>query len=202
MAADEFFNRWSRAKNKAGVDSADQIVSPPLSVDGGSTEMLPAESPALPQMHDVELLHEGSDFSVFMRDGVDESVRRSAMKKLFANPHFNLMDGLDIYVADYSQPDPLPVGMLASLRHAEMLLNPLRQLAQPLQNLLPRLVEPTEPSALSEPSNENINLDLMASPEITPSLLSSQDVEPEDELKKKVDAPHFANSNDKDPIQA
>jgi hypothetical protein len=29
------------------------------------------------------------------------------MKKLFADPHFNVMDGLDIYIDDYSIPSPL-----------------------------------------------------------------------------------------------
>ncbi|MFZ6750244.1 DUF3306 domain-containing protein [Undibacterium sp. Ren11W] len=198
MAAEEFFNRWSKAKNKAECKTTDPLASPQLAVDNGTKEAQVAESPPLPQMHDVEQLHAESDFSVFMRDGVDESVRRSAMKKLFTNPHFNVMDGLDIYVADYSQPDPLPEGMLGSLRHAEMLLNPLRQLAQPLQSLLQRVVEPSEPS---ESSNETVNLDLIALPDIASTPVALQNVELEDELKTKVDATYLANYNDKDPIQ-
>ena len=194
MAADDFFNRWSKTKN-AEVASTIALVSPQLPDGCDTTEIEPAEPAPLPQMHDVEQLHEGSDFSVFMRDGVDESVRRSAMKKLFTNPHFNLMDGLDIYVADYSQPDPLPAGMLASLRHAEMLLNPLGQLAQPLQNLLPRLIN------ASEPTIEAVNKKLIASPDIPPASVGVQDDEPEHELITKTDAPHLDNSNDKDPIQ-
>ena len=30
------------------------------------------------------------------------------MKKLFADPHYNVMDGLDVYIDDYSKPDPIP----------------------------------------------------------------------------------------------
>jgi hypothetical protein len=194
MAANEFFNRWSKTKH-AEVDKPFERVSPQLPDGCDTTEIEPVEAASLPQMQDVEQLHEGSDFSVFMRDGVDESVRRSAMKKLFTNPHFNLMDGLDIYVADYSQPDPLPAGMLASLRHAEMLLNPLGQLAQPLQNLLPRLIN------ASEPTIEAVNKKLIASPDVPPVSVIVQDDEPEDELMAKTDAPHLDNSNDKDPIQ-
>jgi hypothetical protein len=194
MAANEFFNRWSKTKN-AEVANTIELVSPQLPEGCDTTEIEPVEAAPLPQMQDVEQLHEGSDFSVFMRDGVDESVRRSAMKKLFTNPHFNLMDGLDIYVADYSQPDPLPAGMLANLRHAEMLLNPLGQLAQPLQNLLPRLIN------ASEPTIEAVNKKLIASPDIPPASVAVQDDEPEHELITKTDAPHLDNSNDKDPIQ-
>ncbi|MEY4753990.1 MAG: hypothetical protein RJA44_1665, partial [Pseudomonadota bacterium] len=41
--------------------------------------------------------------------------------KLFSDPHFNVMDGLDIYIDDYGQPDPLPPGMLEQLRHTDLL---------------------------------------------------------------------------------
>jgi hypothetical protein len=49
---------------------------------------------------------------------VDESVRRVALKKLFADPHFNVMDGLDVYIDDYSKPDPIPAALLRSLNQA------------------------------------------------------------------------------------
>jgi hypothetical protein len=39
---------------------------------------------------------------------VAPEVKNAAFKKLFADPHFNVMDGLDIYIDDYSKPDPLP----------------------------------------------------------------------------------------------
>ena len=31
------------------------------------------------------------------------------MKKLFSDPHFNVMDGLDTYIDDYGKPDPIPL---------------------------------------------------------------------------------------------
>jgi hypothetical protein len=46
-------------------------------------------------------------------------VRRLAMKKLFADPHFKLIDGLDIYMADYNLPSPVSAEMLASLTDAQ-----------------------------------------------------------------------------------
>jgi hypothetical protein len=63
----------------------------------------------------VESLTHDSDFSPFMQPKVDEAVRRAALKKLFTDPRFNVMDGLDIYVGDYTQPDPMPEGMLEKL---------------------------------------------------------------------------------------
>jgi hypothetical protein len=43
------------------------------------------------------------------------------MKKMFTDPHFNIMDGLDIYIGDYSKPDPLPPGMLERMVQSDML---------------------------------------------------------------------------------
>src|SRR6266571_4985805 len=46
-----------------------------------------------------------SEYKDFLRPGVDEKLRQSALKKLFHDPHFNVMDGLDTYIDDYSGPD-------------------------------------------------------------------------------------------------
>ena len=73
----------------------------------------------LPTMEDVATLDSGSDFSAFVARGVDQAVRRSALKKLFADPHFNTMDRLDVYIDDYTQPSPVSEQMLASLDHAK-----------------------------------------------------------------------------------
>jgi len=54
--------------------------------------------------------------------GEDAEQLREALKKLFHDPHFNVMDGLDTYIDDYSKPDPLPAAMLATLRQAQKIL--------------------------------------------------------------------------------
>ena len=41
-----------------------------------------------------------------------EDVRRAALKKLFSDPRFNVMDGLDVYIDDYSKTEPIPPEML------------------------------------------------------------------------------------------
>ena len=43
------------------------------------------------------------------------------MKKLFADPRYNVMDGLDVYIDDYSKPDPIPYAMLRGLASAKFL---------------------------------------------------------------------------------
>lgn len=201
MAADDFFNRWSRSKaksqtslqNSTGISEAELSASVPAETAQDEPVQDEPVQLAMPQMADVAQLHEGSDFSIFMRDGVDESVKRSAMKKLFSNPHFNVMDGLDIYIADYSQPDPLPVGMLASLRHAEALLNPLRQLEHPMQNLLQASVETPELAKC----DQIVIPEVAASPEmVADAVIVSEKVD-----EAGLEVLPSDNINDKDPIQ-
>ena len=81
----------------------------------------------------LENLTPDSDFGVFMRQEVGEAVRRKAMKTLFADPHFNVMDGLDIYIDDYSISEPIPEAMMATLNHARDLLSdtPAEETATP-----------------------------------------------------------------------
>jgi len=43
------------------------------------------------------------------------------MKKLFADPRYNVMDGLDVYTGDYSRPDPIPHAILRKLASARFL---------------------------------------------------------------------------------
>jgi hypothetical protein len=80
-----------------------------------------AEAPPLPTLADVAALTRDSDYTRFMAPGVDGSVRNAAMRKLFSDPRFNVMDGLDVYIDDYNKPDPLPLEMLKKLRQSELL---------------------------------------------------------------------------------
>ncbi|MGN5480548.1 DUF3306 domain-containing protein [Cupriavidus basilensis] len=46
---------------------------------------------------------------------------RRAQEALFADPHFNVMDGLDTYIDDYGKPDPIPPDVLRRLGQSETL---------------------------------------------------------------------------------
>ena len=81
----------------------------------------PTAEPPPPTLADTQGLTPASDFRPFMGQGVAPEVKNAAMKKLFADPHFNVMDRMDIYIDDYSQPDPLPLAMLRQMNGAKFL---------------------------------------------------------------------------------
>ena len=88
---------------------------------GGASVAAPAAEPPLPP---VESLSFESDFSLFMRPGVDETVRRAALRKLLRDPRFNVMDGLDVYIDDYSKPSPIEPEVVRSLMQARYIFSP------------------------------------------------------------------------------
>lgn len=131
MDAKEFFSRWSKPKARPAQEPAD-------TTGGAATPETIDEAPALPPptLDEVAALTPQSDFRRFVARGVDENVRRSAMKMLFSDPHFNVMDGLDVYIDDYNKFTPLPAAALAALNHAQALLNPQALLDGSLMRLL------------------------------------------------------------------
>lgn len=80
-----------------------------------------AEVPPTPTLEDVEALTAQSDFKRFAAADVSPEVKNAAMKKLFTDPRYNVMDGLDVYIDDYSKPDPIPEAMLRQLAGARFL---------------------------------------------------------------------------------
>jgi hypothetical protein len=133
MSEEGFLRRWARRKTEtnAGIappaepvpepalESVAQPAPLPAAVSAPLPQAAPAEPVLLPTMDDVAQLTSESDFSAFVARGVDQAVRRSALKKLFADPHFNVMDKLDMYMDDYNVASPMPEGMLASLKHSK-----------------------------------------------------------------------------------
>jgi hypothetical protein len=95
-------------------------MSSPVAAIPGAAPAAAAETPLPP----VESLTFDSDFAAFMQPKIDETTKRAALKKLFSDPSFNVMDGLDIYVGDYTQPDPMPAGMLEKLSAVYRMLDP------------------------------------------------------------------------------
>lgn len=85
----------------------------------GSTGQAPGTAPAA--LPSLESLAFESDYSMFMGRDVDPKLRVSALKKLFTDPHFNRMDGLDVYIDDYGKPDPVPRAMMRKLNQSRLL---------------------------------------------------------------------------------
>ena len=144
--SEHFFSRWSQRKQAVAkgvpvaeaavpaspVDSSEltgssqslqRSTAAPQEIESGATEAKSSELPAkpLPSLDDARALTPTSDFQPFMRPGVTADVRNADMKKLFTDPHFNVMDGLDIYIGDYNTPDPMPAGMLQKMVGAQLL---------------------------------------------------------------------------------
>ena len=131
--ADGFLGRWSRRKaglEPEGLDGAAPELKPkvtptPAPQDKKTIEntTAPAEAePLPPTLEDAESIDRfAPDFSAFMKPNVDPAVQQAAMKKLFSDPHFNIMDRLDIYIDDYSIPDPIPMEMLKRMVQSESL---------------------------------------------------------------------------------
>jgi hypothetical protein len=94
--------------------------APDLAVTGGTAR---DEAPPLPP---VESLGFDSDFTRFLAPQVDETVKRQALRKLFNDPRFNVMDGLDVYIDDYSKFEPIPDDVIAKLKHARYIFDPPR----------------------------------------------------------------------------
>lgn len=143
---DNFFSRWSRRKVlvREGVPvapvpeappplPASATVAAPTAVAAPAAlaeatrpaemtgEAQPPAAPPLPTLADVAELTTQSDYTRFVAQGVAPEVKNAALKKLFTDPHFNVMDGLDIYIDDYGIPDPLPEGMLRKMVQSKML---------------------------------------------------------------------------------
>lgn len=158
MSEDPFLSRWSRLKSaatKAAPGSAGaapktqaQPIAPVAVPDPPAAQRpTDAEREAAP-LPPAESLTPESDFSPFMGAKVEESVKRRALKTLFQDPRFNLMDGLDVYIDDYARPDPLPDGWLEKMSQmAHMGDRPAR-----LEE------ERTTPKAEAEPPEEARNL--------------------------------------------
>jgi hypothetical protein len=112
-----FLSRWSRRKLEA-------TEPPPAALPAAEP---PAAAPAAPAVSATGPAATGTpqdispEYREFFDPRVDEKLRRTALRKLFSDPQFNVMDGLDTYIDDYSKPDPIPEAMLRQLNQAKEL---------------------------------------------------------------------------------
>jgi uncharacterized protein DUF3306 len=171
MDEENFLKRWSRRKLEkvrqqpaAAPAPADEHgpraarATPASAAVAAPPQPTPTELPAVDSLQGL-----ASDYKEFLNPQVDENLRRSALKKLFHDPHFNVMDGLDVYIDDYSKPDPIPESMLKELlaRHLDFPAppEPAQEEAQapladgPRRDAAPPAAEATAPNA-STPATE------------------------------------------------
>jgi hypothetical protein len=126
-----FLARWAR--RKAEVREGKPVPAEPLPVVVAPVPPAPpaaaqVAAPPPPEpppltLDDVARLDtKTGDFTRFVRPSVTPEVKNAALHKLFhADPHFNVMDGLDTYIDDYNKADPLPASMLRKMAQAQFL---------------------------------------------------------------------------------
>lgn len=111
LAREGFLGRWSRVKREVASGAV-----PP------GTVAADAAAPALPSLETLATQGLDADLSAFMQAGVEEGMRRAAVKQLFKQPIFNVMDGLDVYIEDFNIYEPLTAAELPGLAHARSML--------------------------------------------------------------------------------
>ena len=127
-----FLGRWSRRKQEvraaeAAVEEktlpAVEPVPAPAPLAEAAAPVAEGEQDTAPPLTlaDVDALDIGSDFKPFLTKEVAPEVKNAAFRKLFADPHFNVMDGLDTYIDDYAKPSPLPDSVLRQMASAKFL---------------------------------------------------------------------------------
>ncbi|MEO5764486.1 MAG: DUF3306 domain-containing protein [Casimicrobiaceae bacterium] len=138
--------RWSTRKLGASAPAADPAPAPlpvapalhatpapprsdapPSPVDAPTDASAPSPvdvAPVKPELPPIDSLTPLSDFAPFMQADVAPQLRSAAMRKLFADPHFNVMDGLDIYIGDYSKADPISPEVVKTLMQARYIFAP------------------------------------------------------------------------------
>ncbi len=111
-----FLARWSRRKQEHAQERAREETPP-----AAAAEARPEPAPAAP-LPAIEDLKPDSDFKPFMDPRVDAGTRRSALKMLFTDAHFNAADPFEPYSIDLTGEDPIPAHTLKTLHHAKRLL--------------------------------------------------------------------------------
>jgi hypothetical protein len=187
MASDDdnFFSRWSRRKVavRQGVPVPDPlpvvqaqlpVVALPVEqatpMAARATDAISADVPTAvdppPTLDDAALLTPSSDFRRFVAPGVDDGVKNAALKKLFADPHFNVMDGLDTYIDDYNKPDPLPASWLRQMTQSAALglFDDEKEQHPPPGVARPDLPPPATPSLSTEDPIAHEDADLRLQP--------------------------------------
>jgi hypothetical protein len=129
--------RWSRRKLAAAraAQPGPPVVAPaataPTPAAAPEATVAAQAAPPVPaaatsDLPSVASLSFESDFSAFLQPKVDETLRRQALKKLFSDPRFNVMDGLDVYIDDYGKPDPISPELVRQLVQGRYLFDPPR----------------------------------------------------------------------------
>ena len=153
-----FLSRWARKKEEAREAPSQPPARPEID----------PKAPA-PELPPIEKLTVESDYRPFFHPKVGEDVRRSALKKLFSDPRFNVMDGLDVYIDDYSKSEPIPPEMLAGMKTAQDILRWAREDKEELERKEAQEAAAKQ-KALEPPSAPSVaGISQAAAPQVAPA---------------------------------
>ena len=133
-------SRWSRLKRAAAeeqvaisaarAESDDRLLAPKKGFDkihpnGGEDAV--AANVKYDELPPISAISLAEDFTPFMQARVPQALKQQALKALFKEPHFNVMDGLDIYIDDYTVFEPISPEVMATLSSWKTIMNPPQQ---------------------------------------------------------------------------
>lgn len=142
--SDNFLSRWSKRKLEAKEQEKQlenlsepiqggselSIKQPPAELNrdsSGDSAVAVSKEPQvdipLPTEADLTKVEQGGDIKAFMVDKVSAELKNKAFKALFSRPEFNVMDGLDIYIDDYSKFTPLSQEDIGKMTLSKQLLS-------------------------------------------------------------------------------
>ncbi len=131
--SDSFFNRWSRQKSlqrdlqappPAAPAQPQALPVPTPAAPGPDAATAVPDTPA-PTVDDAQALDVGADVRRYLQADVSEAARHLALKKLFADPQYNVISDMDDYVEDFSQLATLTAQEVSQLEQFKS-LNPLK----------------------------------------------------------------------------
>lgn len=188
--------RWSQRKLEAAREEAppstsDASASVPADAEPtpapAAIEKEPPNAQQAPELPPVETLTFESDFTAFLQPRVEEAVKRQALKKLFRDARFNVMDGLDTYIDDYSIPSPVSAELLREMVHARVTLDPPKtciNAAGYVEDVPPEKLEAETPAEQDVArASEEAAVGIHSACESTSTGEAPATVSPEDELR-------------------
>ena len=145
--------RWSRRKLEAariGTAPSRELAPAPIATAPQPQKTEQAAAGALQSgtapLPPIESLTIDSEFAAFFKPEIPEATKRAALKQLFRDPRFNIMDGLDVYIDDYTQPDPIPAEMMEQLLHTRHIFDPPATEVNAEGHVVDKVVEPAPES--------------------------------------------------------
>ena len=156
---DSFVGRWSRLKRGERIRDetpgpGESVPVPAVPPTGEAEPADPADSAVVENLPDIDSLDESADFTVFLKEGVPEELRKRALRKLWRlNPIFANLDGLNDYDEDFTDAAAVLEGIKTLYQVGKGIVAPEEPAGEDAADAVPG-AETGEPLAEGEESAE------------------------------------------------